>query len=144
MMNERMKEMKKTYKCRLIAWLLWWGGLLFSASAYAQTSMPSAWRTTPTMSTDVLPNYQFRSTSTYTPVVGYTSSAVYSPSAISRPRRGPWDEDGDDEGNPSGNELGQLDTTPVGEPLILLALAMIYFLYKRKKLRSLSASSKGN
>jgi hypothetical protein len=125
-----MNKLKKTYKCRLIAWLLWWGGLLFSASAYAQTSMPSAWRATPTMSTDVLPSYQFRSTSAYMPVVGYTSSAVYSPSAMSRPRRSPWDEGGDDEGNPNGDALGNVPTGPVGEPIVLFALAMIYFLIR--------------
>ena len=100
-----------------------------SVYAYQPATQPSAWRTTPTMSSDVQPNYQFRSTSTYKPIVGqtpYVSRSTYSPGA-SRPRRSsPWDEEGEGIGN---------IYTPVGDvPFVLMALmAGLYVIWKKKR-----------
>ena len=42
-------------------------------------------------------------------------------------------DDMDDEVDPAGDEVGLIDT-PVGEPLILLLLAFLYFFYRRRQL----------
>lgn len=99
-------------------------------SAYTQASMPSAWRTTVTMSSDIQPAYQFRSTSVYTPT---TNTTVYTPGSSSpasgpnRMRRGIDDEEDD----PDGPEIGMVDT-PVGEPLVLLLFALLYMLIGKR------------
>ena len=110
---------------KLIVLLVFWIGLVSSAWAFdmnAQLSTP--------------PSYQFQSTSTCLSVVGnstFTTTTVYapgcsSPSGASRPRRSLWDEE-DEEGNPSGEGVGNVDT-PVGEPMVLLLLALGYLLVK--------------
>ena len=136
-----MKREIKTYKWLLAIVLLW--GCFSTAYAYEPVTQPSSWRTTPTMSSDVQPNYQFRSTSTYQPVVGqtpYISRSTYTPGA-SRPRRSPWDEE---EGS-MGPGVGNIPT-PIGDaPLILMALmAGIYVIWKkrRKKIHELFAYMK--
>ena len=89
------------------------------------------------------PTYQFRSTSAYS---SSFSGSAYAPQVTtpyathaagsSKPRRSsPWDEDGDgydEEGNPNGQEVGVM-YTPLGEPFILLLMALFYFLFKRKQ-----------
>jgi hypothetical protein len=71
------------------------------------------------------PTYQFRSTSAYTPTMNTT---VYTPGsstpfgAPTRPRRSDIDEEEDD---PSGDPTGYIDT-PIGEPLVLLLMALLY------------------
>ena len=87
------------------------------------------------------PAYTFKSTSTCVSVVGqssYASPKVYAPysgAPYSKPRRtesNPWDE----EGGPTGQQVGQVDT-PIGEPFVLLLMAGAYFLFatlrKRQK-----------
>jgi len=121
-----MRGMFKIYKWLLVLWLL----VSSESVAYvcAQATPPSAWRTTPTLSTDIKPAFEFRSTSAYTPTMNTT---VYSPGCSSpsyapgRMRRGMDDED------PEGDEVGQINT-PVGEPLILLVFALLYLLGKWK------------
>lgn len=126
-----MKREIKTYKWLLAIVLLW--GCFSTAYAYEPVTQPSSWRTTPTMSSDVQPNYQFRSTSTYKPVVGqtpYISRSTYT-SGASRPRRSPWDDT-----DPSGLGVGEVDDpAPIGDaPLILMALmAGIYVIWKKKR-----------
>lgn len=98
------------------------GCLLSSTPMYAQVDQLS----TP-------PSYQFQSTSTYSSVVGessFSSTPVYSPGAsepINRsPRRdswNPWGEEGG--GDPSDEGIGQVNT-PVGSPLCLIGIALIY------------------
>ena len=125
-------------KNKLYRWLLALGILIGSASvasAYAQATAPAAWRTTPTLSTDMQLSYQFRSTSAYTPTVNVT---VYTPGCSSPASLGPkrakkdiWDDEPDEE------EIAVVNT-PVGEPLILLIFAILYifwnlFAYIRKK-----------
>ena len=81
-----------------------------------------------------LPEYQFRSTSTCTPVVGYTSytsTEQYSPMANApRPgqiRRDEWTF-------PDGEEVGVLDT-PVGDvPMVMMILLMAVYLLKKTKI----------
>ena len=103
-------------------WLILLGGFASPACAYTQTNLPT---------------YNFRSTSAYAPMVGTSTYTVqvYAPGASS-PMRGPrregeynpWDEEYDDEGNPGGLPVGQMET-PVGEPLILLVFALLYFFF---------------
>jgi len=112
------------YRWLFAIWLLM--GSVTGAWAYTQVTPPSAWRTTPTLSSDIRPTYQFRSTSSYTPVMNTT---VYTPGCSSpsqgpnRMRRGGMD---DEEEDPEGDPVGTINT-PVGEPLILLIFALLYF-----------------
>ena len=101
-----------------------------TVAAYTQATMPSAWSTTPTMSSSVQTSYQFRSTSSYAPS---GRVRVYAPGASSpsfSPRRNDgWGTPGDDD-DPTGVVP---DPTPVGEPYILLLFAAFYFLYRKRK-----------
>ena len=91
-----------------------------------------------TTTTATLPSYQFRSTSTFTPIVGersYISTQSYSPVA-NKPYRAktglPEQEDGD--------PVGQITEDPIGSPLILLLMAVLYLFYKKsKKIREIFA-----
>lgn len=93
-----------------------------------------------TTTTATLPSYQFRSTSTFTPIVGersYISTRSYSPVA-NKPYRAKADwtiEEGD--------PVGQITEAPIGSPLILLLMAVLYLFYKkRKKIQEKFAYSK--
>ena len=130
--------------------------------AFPQLKQPSAWTTTPQTSKDVRPSYQFRSTSTYTSVVGdknifftskqddntpaiignipypsmaYTTSGsrpLYSGPLYSGPNyaRRSWDEEGE--------EIGLINT-PVGEPWVLLLMALVFLIAKNGKFRCKNA-----
>ena len=110
--------------------------------AYQPATQPSAWRTTPTLSTDRQMSYQFHSTSAFTPT---TNTTVYAPGTSSpygnkakRARKGDIDEEEDPEGDPQG----YIDT-PVGEPWVLVLMAILYLFYaKRKKIQEKFAYSK--
>lgn len=119
-----------------IAWLIaiWMLCSVTSVNATPRVEQPAAWRTTPVLSSDIQPSYQFHSTSVYTPIVGttsYTSGTVYTPgsSGPARSRKGGWGDPDDDEDMP----IGTVPAVPVGEPLILLALAALYFVWRRRK-----------
>ena len=118
---------------------LWLLCSLGAANAASQVSAPAAWRTTPTLSADVTPEYRFRSTSTYAPIVGTTSylstsTTVYT-SGASEPYRAK--KDSWSEGQPTGDEIGFIPT-PVGEPFILLlfGLLMSFVIYRKKRATS--------
>lgn len=125
-----MMQGMKIYRWMLIAWLLLCS--VSSAWAWGQTTPSAAWNAAPTMSQDVYPTYQFRSTSTCQPIVGQTSytSNPYAPGATGV-RRAQRDGEGTTY-NPEGwnedeNEpIGFVNTEPVGEPYILLLLAALY------------------
>lgn len=124
-------------KWLITIWLMM-GVLCSPVRVFAQVSQPAAWTTTPTLSQDVRPAYQFHSTSAYTPIVGktrYISAESYNPiqptqSAPQRHlRKGMDDED------PDGQEIGLIDT-PIGEiPFAMIALmAGLYaILHKKRK-----------
>ena len=121
---------------RKIVWLfaLWMLCSIAPVAATPQASQPAAWRTTPTLSGDVCPTYRFQSTSSLAPVVGttsYTSTAVYTPGAIG-PNRAKKDEEWDD---PDPNEpgVGEVVAQPLGEPWLLLLLAGLLILYRKKR-----------
>lgn len=88
-----------------------------------------------------VPAYHFRSTSTCTPVVGYTSYTAtepYSPMANApRPgqiRRDGWNEEEDD-------PIGQITMSPVGDVpvamMLLLAFLYLFFAKIRKKSKNI-------
>ena len=129
------------HRFHIIKWLfaLWMlCSIITPVRAVSPVQAPTAWRTTPTLSSDITLGYQFRSTSTYAPVVGatsYTTATVYAPCSSapsSQPRRAgeynPWEDSGD----PTGQQIGQVDT-PLGEPFILLLLAGLFVLYKKRR-----------
>ena len=124
------------YQWLLAIWILCAGAAVSPVSAFTQAQYPAAWHTTPTLSTDRQPAYQFRSTSSITPVVGqttYTSTASFNPvdqAVPKRIRRGIDDEEED----PSGDPVGYLDT-PVGEiPLLMmLVMACLYAILTKKR-----------
>ena len=116
---------------------LWLLCSLGAANAASQVSAPAAWRTTPTLSADVTPEYRFRSTSTYAPIVGTTSylstsTTVYTPGASEpyRAKKDSWSEG-------QGEEIGFINT-PIGEPFILLlfGLLMSLVIYRKKRATS--------
>jgi hypothetical protein len=142
--------MMMQHRRHIFKWLfaLWMLCCIGSVNAASQVSAPAAWRTTPVLSTDNYPSYQFRSTSTYAPIVGetsYSSTAIYTPgssspssSAPHRAKKGGegWSEPGDDD---SG--IGNVPT-PIGSPLVLLLMAVLYIFYaKRKKIQEKFAYS---
>ena len=114
-------------KFMMILLLVLWGCTVSSLKAFETNAQ---WATPPA--------YQFQSTSTCSSVVGnstFITTTVYapgcsSPSRVSRPRRSLWDDD-DEEGNPSGQGVGNVDT-PIGEPLILLLFALLYMLIGKR------------
>lgn len=117
-----MRGRIQLYKWLLALWLLMSCGE--GMYAYTPVTPPSAWRTTPTLSADIRPAYQFQSTSAYTPMMNTT---VYSP-GCSSPSQGPYRVTGsmdDEEEDPDGDPMGTI-YTPVGEPYILLIFALLY------------------
>ena len=125
MMTQERRRRK--YGLWLVAWLLLWGGLIVPARAYQEATLPQAWQRTPVMSEDIRPTYEFRSTSSYMATGGRGSAAPISAPYSSKPRRvNPWDDSVDPEtGDPNAQGVGNV-FTPVGEPLVLLVLAMVY------------------
>lgn len=130
--------MMMQHRRHIFKWLfaLWMLCCIGSVNAMSQASAPAAWRTTPVMSEDVRPTCEFRSTSSYAPVVGTTSylstsTTVYTP-GTSEPYRAKKDSWG--EGDPEGEELGYINT-PIGEPFILLLFAflMSIVIYTKKR-----------
>lgn len=122
-----------------LMWLfaIWMLCSISTVNAMSQVSQPAAWRTTPTLSSDITPGYQFRSTSAYTPIVGatsYTSTTVYTPGAT--PARAKKDEWGNQDDDDNENlPIGVTPTTPVGEPFILLlfGVLMMVCIYTKKR-----------
>lgn len=75
----------------------------------------------------------FRTTSIMIPSTGATSVPSLSTTTALASRNkmrqsNPWDED------PTDDPIGVVPTVPVGSPLVLLLLAFVYVLYKRRKL----------
>ena len=123
---------KYFYRMLMAVWLLS-GGVSFSAYAFGQAARFESWSSTQSSSGDMPPAYRFKSTSAYSPVLGESpySSEIFSPLAKSptpRPNRvgGPWDDDDYENDNPTGVVD---DPLPVGEPLVLLVMASLYFLF---------------
>lgn len=126
--------MMKQHRQHIFKWLfaLWMLCCIGSVNAASQVEAPAAWRTTPTLSADITPAYQFRSTSSYAPIVGTTSylatsTTVYKPgtSGPNRAKKDVWDD-------PEDDAIATVDT-PMGEPMILILFALAYILYKRKR-----------
>ena len=151
-----MSRNNRIYIGIVTIWLLMLGGTLSPVQAYqlVQTyqpaQQPSAWRTKPVMSNELYPEYHFQSTSTYTPVVGkttYTTTETYNPFQASSPKRirrayNPWEDEPDDD-DENDDPVGQVkDPAPIGSPLVLLVLAMLYLLKKNIVLISKSTNFK--
>ena len=126
-----MKRKNRIYKWLVALWLLLSCQPILCA--YQPATQPSAWRTTPTLSEDIRPAYQFQSTSTFAPTTHVT---VYTPGsgtpygAPYRQRKGIDDEEEDPGGD--GTEIGQIPT-PIGSPLVLLLMAVLYIFYTNRK-----------
>lgn len=85
-----------------------------------------------------VPEYHFRSTSTCTPVVGYTSYTAtepYSPMA-NAPRPGQIRRGSLEEGVEDQDPLGQVTVSPVGDPLMLLLMAFLYLFFAKIRKKS--------
>ena len=102
-------------------WLLGGSGESY-AFTYGQATEPASWGRTTTLSDDVRPSYNFRSTSSYTPIVGTTSYMSDGSGPIGSPRKASgWGAPGDDD-----DPIGTVPNVPIGEPLVLLIMALIY------------------
>ena len=120
---------------KMLLLLVFWGCTLSSAWALDMNTQQNS----------TFPSYQFQSTSSYTLVVGHTSYTAdpYNPSQASGPARArkgdPWDDT-----DPSGLGVGEVDDpAPIGEPWVLLLMAVLYIFYtKRKKIQEKFAQFK--
>lgn len=124
-----MKGRLTTYKWLTMALLLCCSTLSY-AFTYEQPTEPASWERTITFSDDVQPSYNFRSTSSYSPIVGTTSYMSDGSGPVSSPRRtasyDPWADPDDDD------PMGTASSLPVGEPLVLLVLALLYIVLRKK------------
>ena len=120
----------------MILLLVFWGCTVSSVSASNITTQSASWGYQPLHSTRAeRPTFQFRSTSTCVSTIG---NSVYTPTTDNtttgvlekKMRRDGWDEE-----EPTGPGVGNVDT-PVGSPWILLAFALLYFIYKRRIARA--------
>ncbi len=107
-----------------------------AATAHAQVAQPAVWSSKPMMSEDVNTDYQFRSTSTCTPIVGstpYISDGGITTAGAPQcgPRRGPWDGNWESDADP----IGVYANTPIGEPLVLLLMALAYIVCRGIRIR---------
>ena len=138
-----MKARNRIYKWLIALWLLM--SCQPALCAFQSATPPAAWGTRPTLSTDREMAYQFRSTSAYTLT---TNTSVYAPgtsspygNTVKRARKGGIDDEEDPE-DPGGDPQGYIDT-PIGSPLVLLLMAVLYLFYaKRKKIQEKFAYSK--
>lgn len=110
----------------LIAFWLLSGSRAAYAFTYEQASQPASWNSKTTFSDDVQPSCSFRSTSSYTPIVGSTSYLSDGSGEVGAPprdarRSGGWGVPDDDD-----NPIGTVPNVPVGEPLCLLLMALLY------------------
>ena len=137
-----MKARNRIYKWLIALWLLM--SCQPALCAFQSATPPAAWGTTPTLSMDREMAYQFRSTSAQTLT---TNTTVYAPgtsspygNTVKRARKGIDDEE--DPEDPGGDPTGYIDT-PVGEPWVLVLMAILYLFYaKRKKIQEKFAYSK--
>ena len=91
--------------------------------------MLTEYNTTFTQTRAVMPAYAFRSTSTYTPIVGQASYLSDGSGPISGPHReGTWSWDTP----PTDDPIGVVPATPVGSPLALLVPLLFYLIIKKK------------
>ena len=128
-----MKARNRIYKWLIALWLLM--SCQPVLCAYQPATLPSAWRTTPTLSEDIRPAYQFHSTSTFAPTTHVT---VYTPGS-GTPYGAPYRQSkggGIDE--EEGDEVGLINT-PVGEPWVLLLMALVFLIAKNGKFRCKNA-----
>jgi hypothetical protein len=128
-----MRIHSNIFRCLLTACMLC--GFSHMASAafdYEQVAQPALWDKTPTLTDDMNPTYQFRSTSSYTPIVGTTSYTSDGSGPIGEPRRsqrrGPWDP-------PEDDPIGVIPSQPIGDVpwVLILLLAGGYIAYSRKR-----------
>ena len=82
------------------------------------------------------PTFSFRTTSTYVPAVGSGAATTLADAEatlaarnriLRRGGKNPWDEEPDDD------PIGVVPTVPVGEPLVLLVMALLYLGYKKRE-----------
>ncbi len=127
-----MKARNRIYKWLIALWLLMSCQPILCA--YQPATQPSAWRTTPTLSEDIRPAYQFQSTSTFattTHVTVYIPGSGTPYGAPYRQRKGGIDDE-------EGDEVGLINT-PVGEPWVLLLMALVFLIAKNGKFRCKNA-----
>ena len=127
-----MKARNRIYKWLIALWLLMSCQPILCA--YQPATQPSAWRTTPTLSEDIRPAYQFQSTSTFattTHVTVYTPGSGTPYGAPYRQRKGGIDDE-------EGDEVGLINT-PVGEPWVLLLMALVFLIAENGKFRCKNA-----
>ena len=132
-----MKARNRIYKWLIALWLLM--SCQPALCAFQSATPPAAWGTTPTLSRDREMAYQFRSTSAYTLT---TNTSVYAPgtsspygNTVKRARKGDIDDEEDD---PEGDPQGYIDT-PVGEPWVLVLMALVFLIAKNSKFRCKNA-----
>ena len=109
----------------MTVWLLW-----SCTALYANTYEPFAWNGPAEQ-----PTYQFRSTSAYQPMtIGTSYTSQVSEPYASSPNKGPRKTEEWSWGNtdPEDDPVGHI---PVGEPWVLLGMAILYMLIRSALLR---------
>ena len=127
-----MKMKLNQYKWILVLWMMCGSATISCAYAYDRSAQSASWGYRPvytttnsteeayTLSSDVYPTYEFQSTSPYSSVVGKSVRRSGKDGGVI----GEWPS-----GDPEDDPIGVLpDKLPIGEPFILLALALLYIL----------------
>ena len=125
--------MKKLMILLLVLW-----GCISTASAYPQNKQSASWGYQPIYTTQQTPiagtpTYQFRSTSAYIATKANASGgwSTYNAGLRTLDSDPTVNEEEED-------EIGVIPDIPVGSPLVLLAFAALYILYRIRKKRNLS------
>ena len=127
----------RIYTWLMTVWILC--GICHTASAapYDRSAQSASWGYQPASTATVpssarvmdeyeCPAFNFQSTSPYSAPVGSASSGIITQSAPRRSTGFSWDD-------PEDNPVGVLpNPAPVGEPLVLLVLALLYIVLRKK------------
>ena len=129
-----MQHLSNRHRWLIAAWLMLWGCM---SSAFAVPAKDASWSQWATKNAaTAAPEYQFRTTSIYisetsTSTATFTPLAdkpSYSPSSPNRARKDLWDSE------PTDDPIGVVPVVPIGEPLILLVLAILYLCLRQLRL----------
>lgn len=130
-----MEMILKLYKWILVLLILCGSHQVSVAGTFGRVAQPADWGYKTVFSDDIRPSYAFHSTSSCNSVLGNTSTNSILSEGITS-YSDAWNPWGDEDPEPTGNPVGTLDNpTPIGEPLILVVLAIMYLLFRRARLK---------
>ena len=109
----------------------------FRCRPETNTTHGDQWGYQPLYQEASVPVSRFESTSLHKEIANaslYTTVAGYNPDDVSGPRFGPFKSSNPWDSEPDDDPIGVVPVVPVGDPLILLVLAMMYLIWKKARL----------